>query len=209
MLQIVEIEDLFGHVFAGITHEGSRTRKLREEMPRPRSFPEPQLNIASPVCYLHLTDDHTDRIRTDAFRFHPRHRRRGSAGREVPADPHALSAGAERLPAHRPRQVDLPELRHRPRIRRRLQPADGRHQSDQGGRRVRRVHHRRREVADRRLGRPVAGLEAARQDAGDAVGERQAGLPPRAPYWQPPADAGWSRSSPPTTSTSSTTTPSS
>ena len=32
---------------------------------------------------------------------------------------HALPAGAERLPAHRPRQVDLPELRRRARVRRR------------------------------------------------------------------------------------------
>ena len=41
--------------------------------------------------------------------------------------------GTQRLPAHRARQVHLPEFRHRARIRRHLQPAHGRHQSDQGG----------------------------------------------------------------------------
>ena len=43
-----------------------------------------------------------------------RHRRREERRRRG----HALPARAERLPAHRPRQVDLPELRHRARVRR-------------------------------------------------------------------------------------------
>ena len=68
------------------------------------------------------------------------------------ADSHPLSARAEWLSAHRPRQVDLPEFRHRARIRRHLQHAHGRHQSDQGRSRVRRFHHGGREMADRRLG---------------------------------------------------------
>ena len=53
---------------------------------------------------------------------------------------HALSAGAERLPAHRPRQVDLPEFRTRRGIRRQDQPALRRHQSREGRAGVRRFH---------------------------------------------------------------------
>ena len=41
----------------------------------------------------------------------------------------AVSARAERLPAHRPREVDLPQFRRRRRARRHLQPALRRHQS--------------------------------------------------------------------------------
>ena len=50
-----------------------------------------------------------------AARLHPRDRRRPTsrAGKHTDGR-HALPARAERLPAHRPRQVDLPELRHRP-----------------------------------------------------------------------------------------------
>ena len=36
-----------------------------------------------------------------------------ATGRFGRADPHALPARAQRLPAHRARQVDLPQLRHR------------------------------------------------------------------------------------------------
>ena len=43
-----------------------------------------------------------------------------------------LPAGAQRLSAHRPRQIDLPQLRPRARVRRPLPPALRRHQSDQG-----------------------------------------------------------------------------
>jgi hypothetical protein len=53
---------------------------------------------------------------------------------------HAVSAGAERLSAHRPRQVDLPEFRHRAGIRRPLPPALRRHQPDQGGAGIHRRH---------------------------------------------------------------------
>ncbi len=55
---------------------------------------------------------------------------------------HAVSPRAERLPAHRARQVDLPELRRRQRVRRHLQPALRRHEPGQGRRRVRRFDHR-------------------------------------------------------------------
>ena len=51
--------------------------------------------------------------------LHPRNGRRGRRQRPLrPADPHPVSPRAERLSAHRPRQVDLPQLRHRPRVRR-------------------------------------------------------------------------------------------
>ena len=60
--------------------------------------------------------------------------------------------GAERLPAHRPRQVDLPQLRHRPGVRRPLQPALRRHQPDQGGAGVHRRHQGRCALARLRLG---------------------------------------------------------
>ena len=103
--------------------------------------------------------------RARAVRFHPRHRRGARRGKEISAHPHALSAGAERLSAHRPRQKHLPELRHRARVRRRLQSAHGRHESDEGRRRVCGVHHRRRELAHRRLGGRQARLEAKRQNA--------------------------------------------
>ena len=48
-----------------------------------------------------------------APRLHPRHRRRGPRGRPRRNRRHALPARAQRLPPHRPREVDLPELRHR------------------------------------------------------------------------------------------------
>ena len=70
--------------------------------------------------------------------------------------PHPLPAGAERLPAHRPRQVDLPELRPRPEVRRQVQPPLRRHQPDQGGAGVRRRHPRRRPLARRPTGRAAS-----------------------------------------------------
>ena len=65
----------------------------------------------------------------------------------------AVSARAERLPAHRPREVDLPELRRRRRVRRHLQPALRRHEPDEGRRRVRRLDQGRRALARLRVGR--------------------------------------------------------
>ena len=49
-----------------------------------------------------------------------------------------VSSRAERLPAHRPREIDLPEFRHRGGVRRHVQPPVRRHESDEGGRRIRR-----------------------------------------------------------------------
>ena len=66
----------------------------------------------------------------------------------------ALSARAERLPPHRTRQVDLPELRRRPRVRRDVQPPLRRHEPAQGGRRVRRLDPGGRPLARLRLGGP-------------------------------------------------------
>ena len=98
--------------------------------------------------------------------------RPGLPARDRPAGPrfrpgqerrHPLPARAQRLPPHRPRQVHLPELRHRPAVRRPVQPAHGRHQPHQRRRGVRRLHHHRRQVAHRRLGRPLPGPQAGRR----------------------------------------------
>ena len=79
-----------------------------------------------------------------ATRFRPRDRHRRPADRPPRRPrPHAVSARAQRLPAHRPRQVDLPELRRRRRVRRPVQPALRRHQPREGRRRVRRLPSRR------------------------------------------------------------------
>ena len=43
--------------------------------------------------------------------------------RAIHRRPHALPAGAQRLPSHRPREGGLDQLRHRAGIRRPLQPA--------------------------------------------------------------------------------------
>ena len=57
----------------------------------------------------------------------------GGTAAATAASTRAFRSGAERLPAHRPRQVDLPELRPGARVRRPLQPADGRHEPRDGG----------------------------------------------------------------------------
>ena len=72
-------------------------------------------------------------------------RHRGRHVRRPGADP--VPTGAERLPAHRPRQGDLRRLRHRRRVRRDLQPALRRHQPRHRRHRVRRVDHRRSHLA--------------------------------------------------------------
>ena len=66
---------------------------------------------------------------------------------------HPFSARAQRLPSHRARQVDLPQLRRRQRVRRAVQPPLRRHQPD----------HRRHQATSRRPERrPVAGLRLGR-----------------------------------------------
>ena len=87
-------------------------------------------------------------------RLHPQHRRGRPRGRqERRARRHALSARAERLPPHRPRQGDLPRLRRRRGERRHLPPALRRHQPDRRGGRVRRRDQGRPALARLRLGR--------------------------------------------------------
>ena len=76
---------------------------------------------------------------------------------------HPVPAGAQRLSPHRPRQVDLPELRHRRRVRRPLPPPVRRHEPAQGGAGVPRRDPGRRALARLRLGRaPVPRLRLLR-----------------------------------------------
>ena len=67
-------------------------------------------------------------------------------------DRHPVSAGAERLSAHRPRQVDRAQFRHRAGIRRAVQSALRRHQPDQGRAGIYRFDPGRRALARLRLG---------------------------------------------------------
>ena len=191
----------------------TRGRAARAPTASFRLIIEPlRLDNRAPACgqpppeFMSLENKETTPAPSDFIRDIVAAARRGE---EVSAHPHALSAGAERLPAHRPRQEHLPELRHRARVRRHLQSAHGRHQPDQGRRRVCRFHHRGRELADRRLGGRPARLETQRQDAGSHHGN---GKPD---FYLPPVigiriaqRASSSLSTPPTTSTSSTNTPS-
>ncbi len=87
-------------------------------------------------------------VERQARRLRPARQGAGRPGQ----DPHALSAGAQRLPAHRPRQEHLPELRPRARLRRALPHALRRHQPGQGRPGVRRRHPRHRALARLRLG---------------------------------------------------------
>ena len=87
--------------------------------------------------------------------------------------------GAQRLPAHRPRQVDLPQLRHRRRVRRPLPPALRRHQPGQGGAGVHRRHRGGRPLARLRLGRapvPRVGLLRAALRVGRPPDRARQGL---------------------------------
>ena len=92
---------------------------------------------------------------------------------------HPLSAGAERLSAYRPRQVDLPQFRHRRGVRRPLPSALRRHQPDQGGAGIYRRHRARRALARLRLGQaplPRLGLFRAALRLGRAPDPRRQGL---------------------------------
>ena len=94
--------------------------------------------------------------RTRPVQFHPGYHPRRSEDRQIRgARAHALSSGAERISARRPRQVDQHQLRPRARVRRKMQPALRRHQPVQGRDRVRRFDHRRRALAGRRFRRPA------------------------------------------------------
>ena len=98
-----------------------------------------------------VTTDPTAAAR--AQRLHPRHRGRRRRARAASRRRHALPARAQRLPPHRPRQVDLPQLRHRQRVRRPLQPPVRRHEPGQGGAGVHRRDRGGRPLARLRLGR--------------------------------------------------------
>ena len=76
-------------------------------------------------------------------------RQRAHRSRE---DPHALSARAQRVSPHRPREVDLPQLRAGRGVRRHLPHALRRHQSGEGGAGVRRRDPGRRALARLPLG---------------------------------------------------------
>ncbi len=119
----------------------------------------------------------------------------------------AFPAGAQRLSPYRSCQIHLPELRHRPPVRRTVQSAHGRHQPHQGGRGVRRLHHRGRKVAHRRLGGPVPGPQTGGRARGE-MGARRAARTTTSPLscLRRAAVRPWSRSTPPTTSSLSTST---
>src|ERR1700731_643446 len=62
-------------------------------------------------------DDRTEPERgCAAVRFHSRNRGGGGEGGKAHSNSYPFPAGAERLSPHRPRQVDLPEFRYRPRV---------------------------------------------------------------------------------------------
>ena len=88
-----------------------------------------------------------------AVRLHPRHRGRGPRVGPRHEGRHPLPARAQRPPPHRPRQVHLPRLRRRGRVRRPLQPPVRRHEPAQGGAGVHRRHPGRHPLAGLRLGR--------------------------------------------------------
>ena len=89
-----------------------------------------------------------------ALEFPARHHRRGQPHRQVRRPRrHPLSARAQRLSALRAREVDQPQFRPRRRERRHLPPALRRHQSAEGGCRVRGLDRRRGALAGLRLGR--------------------------------------------------------
>ncbi len=101
------------------------------------------------------TAAHAERRNRPAIEFCSRHRPRRSEDQQIQRTrTHPLSARAQRLSAHRPRQVDLPELRTGSGVWRRNQSALRRHQPREGRAGVRRLDHHRRALAGRRLGRP-------------------------------------------------------
>ena len=151
-----------------------RGRGLRAYSP-PEAHPLPEAR--SPLCYPRRRD-YRDSI-ARARRLHPRDRRRRPSRGAAPVHRHPLPPRAERLPPHRPRQVDLPQLRHRPRVRRPLPPALRRHQPDEGRAGVHRRHRGRRPLAGLRLGRaPLlrVGLLRAALRVGDRPHQGRQGL---------------------------------
>ena len=129
---------------------------------------------ASPIRKPHVQEQQ-QACRAARHELHPQHGRSGHCKRHVRGahlgrqtrqrekprrrnsrpgkNPHALSAGTERLPALRPCQIDLPQFRHRARFRRRLPHAFRRHQSGKRRNGVRRLHTRCRQMAGLRMER--------------------------------------------------------
>ena len=154
--------------YAGFTVHATSARLGDDSNCRPPWFS----NVFSSATVAHEDDDADCERASRTIRFYSRCRGRGSEIGEAHADSHALPARAERLSAHRPREGDLPQLRNRARVWRRLQRAHGRHQPRQGRSRIRRFHPRGREMADRRLGRRKPRSKTSRQDTGETTGGR-------------------------------------
>src|SRR6266542_6114471 len=92
--------------------------------------------------------DYNDDSDQNSFGLYSRRCCGGRSGWEIRTDSDAFSTRAERLSPHWPREVDLPQFRHRTRVWRYLQCADGRYESDERRDRVRRFHNDRRGLAD-------------------------------------------------------------
>ncbi|CAK0764676.1 hypothetical protein CCP4SC76_4170002 [Gammaproteobacteria bacterium] len=125
---------LIGGTAIVVSGSGSATGTaiLRPQKPRPGRF-------------------HHDRPYADQF-YSPDHRCRSGQWQTYPHR-HALSAGAQWLPAYWPCQVDRPQLWHCRGLPGHLQPALRRYQSPQGKRRICRVHPGGCSLAGLRLGR--------------------------------------------------------
>jgi glutamyl-tRNA synthetase len=88
----------------------------------PVSFPPPP----DPFHFLHrfvYSHGNQRKTRRQTRRFHQADHRRGSQIRQTQRHCHPLSSRTQRFSPHRSRQVDLPQLRHRPREQRRLPSA--------------------------------------------------------------------------------------
>ena len=142
---------------------GGWTLHLRTRQLRLHVFPRRSIVAQSATLWytFHLCHEHqralasvTDATTPPPSNFIREHIIADKQSRQVRrARRHALSARAERLPAHRPRQGDLRRLRAGARVRRHLQPALRRHQPDHRGRRVRRRHPGGHPLARLRVGR--------------------------------------------------------
>ena len=171
----------------------AHTRAVPTQLP---ALPEPDfLTLVAPGSLDYRRDQY--RPRDPARRLRPRGATQGLPSRKGghrrgqrplrPADSHPISARAQRLPAHRARQVHLPQLRHRRRVRGPLQSAVRRHQPDHRGRPVRRGHPERRPLARVRVERGALRqrlLRAAVRDRRAAGPGRQGvrGFPERGGY---------------------------
>ena len=149
-------------------HYAAHARPCQRGALRDSCAPVPEAKLPHSlhgVSYYMGSGDLNGDERRIRYELHREGHRRGSRQRAIRRPcRHAVPAGAQRLPAHRPRQVHLPQLRPGCRARRRaLPPALRRHQPDQGNRRVRRLDHGRRALARLRLGpAPVLRLRLLR-----------------------------------------------